>query len=409
VYPRWEVDVTSWLAWLPFVLLVAAGVVLWRWRADVARPLRFVLGYYVLCLLPVLGFVNIYFMRYSLVADHYQYLALMGVLALAAAALAELGARWRATGAVGAASAVLVVVLGWMTWREQSAWRDEETLWRATLARNPDAWMAHNNLGVLRFRRGATVEAISHYETALRLDPDYAGAHHNLGDALQSQGRFDDAIAHYRETTRLEPKFADAHNNLGNALLATRRFDEAVASFRAALELRPDHALAHVNLGSALDELGRCEEAVAEHEAALRLDPSLAVAHYDLGNSLQKLGRAPEAARHYERALELAPNTAAFENKLAWLLATSSQLDPRRAVELAQRVVKRTGSRESVPLDTLAAAHAAAGDFDQAVRVALQAVELAPPALQAAMRQRLDGYRAGRPWREEPVARPTSH
>src|SRR5262249_47054420 len=163
-------------------------------------------------------FMDVFPMRYSFVADHFQYLASVFPIALAAAGLATLGRGLARRGPILAGA--LVLVLGLLTWRQSWSYADLETLWRDTLAHNPDAWMAHNNLGLLLAGRGRLEEAKAQYAAALRAKPDDAFARNNLGNALASEGRLDDAIAEFEAAVAIEPDNAEAHNNLGNARAA---------------------------------------------------------------------------------------------------------------------------------------------------------------------------------------------
>src|SRR5208337_3760621 len=101
------------------------------------------LAYFVVMLLPVLGFLNIYFMRYSLVADHWQYFAIIGPIALAAAIIRK-----------PVLAAALLLALGALTWKQCGMYANVETLWQTTLRLNPDCWLAHNNLGHSFFQQG---------------------------------------------------------------------------------------------------------------------------------------------------------------------------------------------------------------------------------------------------------------
>ncbi len=136
VYPRWQIDPRNPWVYVPLALLAASFCLCWRIRRGWTRPAFLALGYFVVMLLPVLGFVNIYFMRYSLVADHWQYFAIIGPIVLAAA--------WIKKPVV---AALLVLVLSILTWRQCRIYANEEALWRATLRLNPQCWLAHGNLG----------------------------------------------------------------------------------------------------------------------------------------------------------------------------------------------------------------------------------------------------------------------
>jgi tetratricopeptide (TPR) repeat protein len=267
VYPRWSIDPASFWSWLP--LLAVLGLAGWfysprlrsRGRAPLAALLLFAGS-----LFPVLGFFNVYPFVYSFVADHFQYLASLAIFAAVAAALTRLGRPSQVFGAV------LLVILGTLTWRQSHDYLNAETLYRATLVRNPAAWMAHNNLGRELLRDPARrAEAIACFERALALRPDYLEALNNLGLTLAQSGRPREALPYLESAVRLNSASYQAHNNLGIALASAGRAADAVAVFRRAVRLNPGLPNLHENLGKALRLAGREPEARAAFEAATRL------------------------------------------------------------------------------------------------------------------------------------------
>src|SRR5262249_54066694 len=205
----------------------ALGLLLWfirhRWRGPLAGFL-----FFVGTLFPAMGFANVYFFRYSFGADHFQYLASLGVIVVASSGIALLleAVPRRASWAGPALCIALVGTLAALTWQQSRMYGDPLTLYRATLDRNPSCWMCHNNLGILLRAAGRRWEAIPHYEAALRLKPDDPVAHNNLGNVLAQEQAFPLAMAHFEEALRLQPGYAEAHNNLGNTLLREGRGGE---------------------------------------------------------------------------------------------------------------------------------------------------------------------------------------
>jgi tetratricopeptide (TPR) repeat protein len=276
-YPHWNVSAAVWWQWLFPAGILALVVVL----VFVARRNRGPLAAFLLfagTLFPALGFFNVYPFLFSYVADHFQYLATVAIIVPLVAVLVQASRRisrmpaWLGT----AAAAVLLLVLGSLTSAESGMYRDSETLYRETISRNPDAWLAHNNLAYMMLNvPGALPEAISHLTIALRLNPNYAEAHVNLGIAYSLEQKWPEAIAQYEAALRLDPKYVLAHANLGNALSNVP---------------------------------GRLPEAIVQYQAALRYDPTSAPTHYNLARALMRIpGREPEAIAHLERALELSP------------------------------------------------------------------------------------------------------
>jgi tetratricopeptide (TPR) repeat protein len=198
-----------------------------------------------------MGFFNVYFFRYSFVADHFQYLASMGPVALAGAGINEIFAHFRKHMAVVSYVGICILLSGlwFLTWQQSALYANQEILYRGVIAMNPSCWMAHNNLGIV----------------------------------FDHLGRYDEAVRQYEEAVRTRPDFAEAHNNLGNTLQRMGRLVEAVDEYKAALRITPALAETHYNLGSALRKLGRLQESASQYSEALRLAPSLEQARSDLG------------------------------------------------------------------------------------------------------------------------------
>jgi tetratricopeptide (TPR) repeat protein len=323
IYPRWEIDAS--LAW-QYLFPVAAVVVLialWRLRTRLGRGPLVAVVFFVGTLVPALGFFDVFPFRYSFVADHFQYLACLGLISLAVSAgtaICERAGQWgRNLGTL--AAAIVLLILGVCTCERARSYQNLETLWRDTLAKNPNAWMAHNNLGALLQLSGRETEAIEHYEQSLQINPRNAEAHNNFGNVFLLEGKVSDAIGHYEQALGINPDYAEAHNSLGIALVRLGKAQEAMEHFEQALRLNPDYAEAHNNLGLALMQAGKLDGAVKHYEDAARINPRFAEAHYNLGIALEKLGRAPEAIEHYEQALRLKPDLAEARNALARLKA----------------------------------------------------------------------------------------
>jgi tetratricopeptide (TPR) repeat protein len=265
-YPRWELRPDEFAAWLPLAAVLILTLALWRWRHRTRAPLTAWL-FFAGTLFPVLGFLNVYPFQYSYVADHFLYVASLGPMALSAAAVAMATAARAPAGGIA-----LLAAYGFLTCDQTTMYRDAESLYRATLARNSASWMACNNLGELLMKQAATRdEAIAQFERALALRPDYAEAHNNLGLALSQAGRTADAITHLARAVELKPAMTEAHNNLGIAFVRAGRTNDAVGEFRHAAALAPNLPNIQENWGKALLLLGRQREADEHFAVAARL------------------------------------------------------------------------------------------------------------------------------------------
>lgn len=350
IYPRWSVDPHVWWQYLFPVAAVAVIVMLYAARRRCGRGPLIAILCYAGTLVPALGFFDVFPMRYSFVADHFAYLAIVALIVLIAVAGADLMQRLdrggRSRQLIGAAlCAPLLLVLAVLTARQCGMYRDLGTLWADTLAKNPDCWMAHNNLGTVLMRAGATDanafsdvssaasprarldEAIGHFETALRLKSNYAEAYSNLGNALRGAGRLPEAIERCEQALRLRPAYPEAQNNLANALVDSGRPTEAIPHYQEALRVKADYREARRNLATVLIQTGAPQEAVEHFEQALQLDPDDPVAHYELGNALIHAHRLDDGIAQFRQALVLKADYPDAYNNLGNALLETGRSD----------------------------------------------------------------------------------
>jgi len=322
IYPRWQVSQAAWRQYLYPAAALAALAALWALRRRWPGPLTGAL-FFVGTLFPALGFFDVYPFLFSFVADHFQYLASLGIIALAAAGAVRLLDRlppWRRRAGQGLCIAGLATLAA-LTWKQSHLYADRETLYRATIQGNHGCWMAYNNLSGALIARGATDEAIGLARTALQLKPDYPEAHNNLALALGSRGKVDEAISHYRKALELNPTYAEAHNNLGFALASRGDLDEAIAHYQRALESDPGRAGVQYNLAMAQVAQGQARPAIAHLRRAVELQPDFFEARNNLGILLARSGRLDEAIEQFRKALEIDPGSAEVRKNLDIALA----------------------------------------------------------------------------------------
>jgi len=446
IYPRWEPNPGHLLEWLAPLGVVAVLVTLWVLRARWGRGPLVALLFFVVTLVPALGFFDVFPFLFSFVADHFQYLASLGFIVLVVGGVAHAlagrtGALWRQARVPVAVIALLV--LGALTAKRCQVYRDEETLYGDTLAKNPAAWMAHFNLGLILHERGDTDLAFEHFRRTVQLRPPYHKAHTMLARCYKERDDLDRAIQHYRAALQAEPRLVEANLNLGllyalrrqyqqaiplyrralalrsplpeanlalgNALLAVRDLDGAVEQYRRTLEAWPNDAPARAALGLALLWLGRVDDAVRELEAALALQPDLLEKRLLLAEVFRRRGQYARALGVLRQGLAHSPDHPRIAGALAWLLSTcpdDSLRDGVAALALAERSVGSTDRRDPAALKILAAAYAEAGRFEQALQTARQARVLATAANNERLVQELDpqiaAYQAGQPYRTAP-------
>jgi len=331
VYPRWHVEAAGpWWFLFP-VGALAVFAVLWAIRGRTRAPLAGGL-FFAGSLFPALGFFNVYPFLFSFVADHFQYLACLGVIVPVTAGLTAANARlplgWRRAGVCAAASGV--VVLGALTWMQSRPYVDAGTLYLETLRRNPNCWMAAYNLGNLRLKQGNPAEAVVFFDRAIALRPDDSNAFTNRGAALRRLGRNKEAIASYVEALRRAPDSFSAHYDLGGALAEDGRWKDAVEQFEEASRIEPGHEGIHSNLAAALLRLNRPADAVPQFELALRQQSGDVAVLCNLGVALRDSGRPAEAVARFDQALRFQPNSAEVHYNLALALRQVGRTDEAR-------------------------------------------------------------------------------
>jgi len=333
VYPRWNVSGSSpvqFLYPLGFLALVLALLVLSRrlGRGPAAAVL-----FFAGTLFPALGFIDIYPMRYAYVADHFQYLASAGIIALVCGLVATAFARASGTGRVPAIAgpvlgAALLAVLGTLVWRQCLVYRDAETLWKDTIAKNPRAWMAHDNLGLLLVGRGELDRAIAHYRAALAIHPDEPTVRWNLGIAFAKKRADTEAIAEFSRALEIQPDLISVRYSLGTSQLRSGDDAGAARTFQDIIRRAPRHAEAHSNLALALSHLDREDEAVQHYRAALAINPRLSPAAFNMGSLLESRGRLEEAAWAYAVCLGVDPRDQEARVRLAQVRARLQRTRP---------------------------------------------------------------------------------
>lgn len=302
IYPRWPSveQAEPWLWQFP-LSAIALIVALFMLRQRLGRgPVTAVL---FLCgtLVPALGFVSVYPMRFSFVADHFQYHASVGLIALFAAIV------WRFMGKTQApvAAAVILVSLGIVTFRRTFAYENKLALWSATYQANPNSWMVATNLGNALAALKRYDEAMPFYDRAFELAPDLDETNWNEGTALVRRGRIDEAENRFRRVIELNPGYATAYLDLGKIYLFRRTDPKAAEPFLIkALEIAPNYAEANLVYGVLLDREGRLGEAIEHFRAATEAQPDSVEAWQSLGAAQLKRGQRGEAEQSFGRAAE---------------------------------------------------------------------------------------------------------
>jgi hypothetical protein len=277
VYPRWQLDAFSVAQWLYPVTAAGTVLALWQARGRIGRGPGATVLYFAGTLLPLLGFVNAYFMRYSFVCDHWDYLPSLGLIALGAGLVSRVAERLRAPALAYGFAAVVLPVLGVLSWRQCAMYADIQTLWRTTIDRNPKAWLAYYNLGTELSQTGAPEEGIADLQTAVKLQPGNIDGRNNLGNALLQQGRVREAMVQFQKVLEIQPHDLRAQSNL--ALVLATSSDASLRNGVKAVALAEEtdrltegkNPLVIGTLAAAYAEAGRFPEAVTTARRALQL------------------------------------------------------------------------------------------------------------------------------------------
>ena len=355
IYPHWDVSAGNLVAWLFAAATVGVLILLWGCRHRIGKGPLAGIALFVITLSPILGFVDYGYMEFSFVADRYQYLAGLGLLAVfiggAVHVMRPHIASFRPV--IMGVYALLVAGLGILTWQQATIYQDEIALFSHIVTHNPAAYDAYHNLGIALFRANRVEEAYEASLKAVEYQPNNSKAHSNVAHALIMKERYDEAEESLKRALELDPKNSIAWRNSGVVRYKQQRYEEAVTAYQKAVALSmemldtgPDFAKAYAGMGDALLQLERHEEAIESLERSIELHPSPPLATASLllmGRAASELDRLKEAAQYYERAIELDPqNLGALE-----LLAATRFQEER--YEDALRLF--TAIRQSLPED----------------------------------------------------------
>ena len=278
-YPRWSINPADPSAWGWLAAVVALAAVIYFFRGRLGRGPEVAMLFYVLTLSPLLGFIMLFTFRYTFVADHYQYVACIGPIALASASLTKAFATERnaKTFLRPVVCGTLLLTLGVLTWRQCGMYTDQETLWRTTIQRNPASWMAHADLGEFLAQQGHVDEAVSQWQQAVKINPHDAAAYYDLGLANSLAGKVGPAVENYQKALKIDPDHVNACNRLAWVLATCpipdmRDGSKAVEWAQHANQLtRGTDADVLTTLAAANANAGRFTEAVAIAQHALQL------------------------------------------------------------------------------------------------------------------------------------------
>lgn len=284
IYPRWEVDPPSWIQFLPWGLLLGAIVFFYSKRATWGKDVLFGFGFFLLNLVPVMGFITMSYMRITWAADHFLYLPLIGLLGLFCEGIGrfyETTSRAKRPFLEGVALGGFGLLL-YTSFSYASIFVNEAVMWSYNLKRNPNAWQAHCRYAMTLINKGELEAAYSHLIVAVKLRPDLAEIRNNLGVILQRWNRIEEALERFREARDRATYESMYSQNLANALIVAQKYSEAMFVFGQLIKMHPNNAALLNNYGTVLYNNGFREKAIEEFEKALKLDPKLSSARTNL-------------------------------------------------------------------------------------------------------------------------------
>jgi len=371
-YPRWNIDAAAAMAFLPDLLVVVLFLVCLFYRRSWGRHALFALACFAVMLFPALGFFDAQFEVLLPVSDHLQYSALPAIVAFVAGTLAALAGRV----AFPTVAIILLALSSVLCFKRAGVFQDEKKLMADAIAKNPAAWGALDDLGVI-----------------------YA----------QDYGDYPKAVDLIQQSLKYNPDDTDAHLNLGYAFLLQRNYPAAEAQYLAVLKISPREPVANKMYARLLELRGQNTEAIRHLQMSVCLNPDAGTA-MDLATLDYATGNWHRVVTDLQRVLSLKPDSstrATALNNLAWTLATcpdGSVRNGKEAVSDAEQACNLTGFKQSGMVNTLAAAYAEAGRFSDAISAAENAIQLAIAAgdtrSAATTRRLLAQYREGKPWRE---------
>ena len=403
VYPLWDIRLDDPVAWLYLAAASALAAALWFLRDRIGRGPLAGAAYFAVTLSPTLGFVDFSYMQFSLVADRFQYLAGIGLMAVAAGAasvsVARLSQRWgrrRVHPAAGLALGIVLLLLGTQTWRQSEIYRDELVFNRHIIAHNPVARDAHRNLAAELFRLERFEEALRHARLAVRQYPDCGPCRAGLGAVLVRLEQLDEAETHVRRALEIEPRNRSALQNASELFRLRGRHEEGVAAARIWLELRPDASAPHQALARLFADMNRLAEAEGHWRRAHEIDPRDVVVIQNLAETIRKQGRLEESLGWYREILPIRPDFALAHAAMGHVLFDLGRHD--LAIDALTRAVELAPDLPGAPSLLVKAAQAQTrlGRHTRAARTYARIVETAPGFAHALFRRGVELAQQGR-------------
>jgi protein O-mannosyl-transferase len=339
VYPRWQISSADWGQFIFPATVILCLATAWKLKSATGRGPLACLLLFTGTLFPALGFVNVYPMRFSFVADHFQYHASIAFIVLVVVGLVTFARYVRMPVQISRTiSAVLLVCLATLTWQQCLIYRDSQTLWQATYELNPNSSLVLTSIGLRLLNEHRDVEAEPYLARAVAADPDFESAQLAKGLWHKSRNEWKEARYHFEQTVRIDKRGVKGHLELAAVLTALGLKERAIHYYQRSVELSPGEVTAWVGLGSLLQEIGEFQLSQTAYQTALRLSPESSVIHYNIGVLHGQAGHSDKAIAAYRRSIELNPDDAYSHINLGSLYAQRRQF--REAIEHWESAVR---------------------------------------------------------------------
>jgi len=357
--------------------------------------------WFVGTLVPMIGLVQ---SGDQAIADRYMYLPMLGLLFMSVWTIRErFSSRLFEKVIITALATAALISAVIITRTQVSYWRDSKTLFEHTLKVTENNTIAENSMGCILYNEGNYIEAEKHLRNAVKICPPYYDAQSNLGKVLLAQDKLDEAIDCFKKLLPAKNILEDLHYNLAMALSRQKKYDEAIQHLAAVIEINPKYLDAREKMGTLMLASGKIDESIRYFNEALDTSANKGNIYAGLGMAYIRAGKKDLAIENLTKAVELKSEDAIILNGLSWLLATQAEVneaEANRAIEYAMRACEKTGYKNAAFMDTLAAAYAAGGIFDEAVITAKKAIDTARATGQEALvekvQERLKLYQSGR-------------
>ena len=340
-YPRWEIDDTQAWQYIFPVAIIAVLIALFSMRKRIGKGPLIAVLMFAGTLVPAIGFFDVYPFRYSFVADHFQYLASIGIIVLLTGTAAHLLKHNQSLAMI--ISLLVMLAFGALTFRHSRVFYAHGTLWADTLEKNENSWIASNHLGMM-FMQDRPDDAIRMFELTLQIKPDHELAHYNLGHVYVGKGNPEKAIEHLRAAIAIDSSMIDAADFLAAYLIKHNRIEEGFKTWQDMVDRHPDHIVLRLNYADTLRRHDRHTIAIEQYDHVLKIEPSNADAMVGTAKSLNASVTAAETIKWLQQVIESVPNEPRLHNQLGMAFEKDEKADKaeahyRKALELAPNFI----------------------------------------------------------------------